>query len=134
MNHKIYTLLIVLLFGTFLTSCTKPFTEKDNGTTVNLGIDDPFELELAGDPTTGYIWEALSFKASVIKQIGEARFEPIDDKIGSGGKYTFEFQTVAAGQTSLTLIYHRKFEENEPPAKTFTMKIVAGTMGRILED
>ena len=132
MSHKTYTLILVLLFGMFLTSCVKPFTEKDNGTTINLGIDDPFEIELEGNPTTGYIWEVASFEASIIKQIGEARFEPDDGKPGSGGKYTFEFQTIAAGQTSLTLIYHRKFEENEPP--TFTMEIVAGTMGRILED
>ena len=118
----------------FLTSCVKPFSEEDNGTTINLGIDDPFEVELTGNPTTGYIWEVASFEASIIKQIGEARFDPVDGKPGSDGKYTFEFQTIAAGQTSLNLIYHRKFEENEPPAKTFTIEIVAGTMGRILEE
>ena len=118
----------------FLTSCTKPFTEKDNGITINLGIYDPFEIELMGNPTTGYIWNAVSYDASIIKQIGEADFEPFDDKIGSGGKYTFRFQTIAAGQTTLMLIYYRTFEKNEPPAKTFKMKIVSGTMGRILED
>ncbi len=132
MKYRTYSLIIVLFFSMFLTSCVKPFTEKDNGTTINLGIDDPFEIELAGNPTTGYIWEVLSYDTSIIKQIGEASFDPNDDKIGSGGKYTFEFQTIAAGQTSLTLICHRKFEENEP--STFTMEIVVGTMGRILEN
>ena len=134
MNRKIEIFVFVLLFSIFLTSCTKPYTEEDNGRTINLGIYDPFEIELAGNPSTGYIWDVLSYDSTIIKQVGKAEFEPIDDKIGSGGKYTFNFQTIAAGQTTLVLIYYRKFEENVPPAKTFELKVVSGTMGRILED
>ena len=134
MNRKIEIYVFVLLFSIFLTSCTKPFTEEDNGRTINFGIDDPFEIELAGNPSTGYIWDVLSYDSTIVKQVGKAEFEPIDDKIGSGGKYTFNFQTISAGQTTLVLIYYRKFEENVPPAKTFELKVVSGTMGRILED
>jgi len=134
MNRKIEILIFVLLFSIFLTSCTQPFTEEDNGRTINFGIDDPFEIELAGNPSTGYIWDVLSYDSTIIKQVGKAEFEPFDDKIGSGGKYTFNFQTIAAGQTNLVLIYYRKFEENVLPAKTFELKVLSGTMGRILED
>lgn len=118
----------------FLTFCAGPFTEKDNGRTITLGIDDPFEIELEGNPSTGYIWEAVSYDTLLVKQVGEAGFEHGSDAIGSGGKYTFRFQTVAAGQTKLVLFYHRKFEENKPPEKTFELKVVSGTMGRILEE
>ncbi len=134
MKRNICILIFVLLSGMFLTFCAGPFTEKDNGRTINLGIDDPFEIELTGNPSTGYIWEAVSYDTLLVKQVGEAGFEPNSDTIGSGGKYTFRFQTVAAGQTTLVLIYYRKFEENKPPAKTFELKVVSGTMGRILEE
>ncbi|MCD4744851.1 MAG: protease inhibitor I42 family protein [Bacteroidales bacterium] len=134
MNRKFYILLFVLFFSIFLTSCTGPYTEEDNGTTIELGIDDPFEIELTGNPSKGYIWDLVSIDPSIVKQIGKPEFETSDDTIGSGGKYTFKFQTIAAGQTTLILIYHRKFEDNKPPAKTYELKIVSGTMGRILED
>ena len=134
MKRNICILIFVLLSGMFLTFCAGPFTEKDNGRTINLGIDDPFEIELTGNPSTGYIWEPVSYDTLLVKQVGEAGLEPGSDDIGSGGKYTFRFQTVAAGQTTLVLIYYRKFEENKPPAKTFELKVVSGTMGRILEE
>jgi len=134
MKRNICILIFMLLSGMFLTFCTSPFTEKDNGRTIYLGIDDPFEIELEGNPSTGYIWEAVSYDTLLVKQVVKAGFEPFSDDIGSGGKYTFRFQTVAAGQTTLVLIYYRKFEKNKPPAKTFELKVVSGTMGRILEE
>ena len=118
-----------------ITSCVGPFTIDDSGTTVNLGIDDPFEIELDGNASTGYSWKVMPYDSTVIKQIGEPVFSSNDDgRVGSGGTITFKFQTIAAGQTDLLLVYHRKWEEHKAPAKMFKMKIVAGTMGRILEE
>ncbi len=117
-----------------MSSCAGQFTYDDNGTTVNLSNDDPFEIELSGNPSTGYAWQVMPFDSTVIKQVGEPVFKPNNDRIGSGGVYTFKFQTVADGQCDLLLVYHRKWEENVPPVKTFEMKIVVGTMGRILEE
>lgn len=124
----------IFITAIFISSCAGPFTVDDNGTTVNLGIDDPFEIELVGNASTGYTWQVMPFDSTVIEQVGEPEFESNDGRIGSAGAITFKFQTIAAGQTDLLLVYRRKWEENEPPAKTFEMKIVVGTMGRILED
>ncbi len=118
----------------FITSCVGPFTIEDSGTTVNLGIDDPFEIELMGNASTGYSWQVMPYDSTVIRQVGEPEFKSNDDRIGSGGIITFKFKTIAAGQTDLLLVYHRKWEEHKPPASMFKMKIVVGTMGRILEE
>lgn len=127
-------LFIFAVSAGFLTSCAGPFTIDDNGTTVNLSNDDLFEIELVGNASTGYSWQVLPYDSTVIKQVGEPEFKSKDDRVGSAGIITFRFQTIADGQTDLQLVYIRKWEENKPPAKTFSMKIVVGTMGRILEE
>ncbi|HJN06815.1 MAG TPA: protease inhibitor I42 family protein [Bacteroidales bacterium] len=126
--------LIIVCFTVFITSCAGPFTIEDSGSTVNLTNDDPFEIELEGNASTGYTWQVMPFDSTVIKQVGEPEFNSKDGKIGSGGMITFKFQTIGDGQTDLLLVYRRLWEENEPPAKKFELKIVVGTMGRILED
>ncbi len=114
-------------------ACAKPFTEKDNGKTVNLSTDDPFEVVLKGNPTTGYTWELEPFDTTVVKQLGEPNYQAERQAIGAGGLYTFRFQSVADGQTTLKFIYHRTFEKEIPPIQTFELKVVVGTMGQILE-
>ncbi len=121
----------VLIFN----SCEEPFTAKDNGKTVTLSIDDKFEIEVVGNASTGYTWQVLPYDSTVIKQVGEPTFKSNNGgKIGSPGIITFKFQTIAEGQTNLKLIYYRKWEKDKPPAKTFDMNILVGTMGRILND
>ena len=133
MKHALWTTLFaaLLLFG--CTACARPFTEKENGQTINLAVDDPFEIELPGNPTTGYQWEIADFDASVVKSAGEPEFKADSKAIGSGGMHTFRFQTVADGQTTIKLIYHRSFEKDTPPIKTYELTVVVGTMGQILE-
>ena len=126
--------LVLIASMIFIISCVEPFTIDDSGSTVNLGIDDPFEIELVGNASTGYIWKVMPYDSTIIKQIGEPGFNSDDDRVGSSGTITFKFQTIAAGQTDLLLVYHRKWEEHKPPARLFKMKIVVGTMGRILEE
>ncbi len=133
MKNILKTLVLVVLV-ILISSCAGPFTIDDNGTTVNLGIDDPFEIELVGNASTGYSWQVMPYDSTVIKQVGEPEFKSKDDRVGSAGLITFKFQTIADGQTDLILVYSRKWEENKPPAKTFNMKVVVGTMGRILEE
>ncbi len=126
---------LIVVVALFVSSCAGPFTIDDNGKTVNLTTDDPFEIDLAGNASTGYSWKILPYDSAVIKQVGEPVFKSNDGgAVGSGGMITFKFQTIADGQTDLKLIYQRRWEENEPPTRTFEMKIVVGTMGRILED
>ena len=130
----IFQLTVLLLYGVIVSSCVGPFTIENSGSSVNLGNDDPFEIELSGNPSTGYTWQIVSFDSTVIKQVGDPVYKASNDKIGSAGMYTFKFQTIADGQTNLLLVYKRKWEEHKVHDETFKIKIVVGTMGRILED
>ncbi len=121
--------LILLL----ITSCAGPYTMDNSGSTINLGLDDPFEIQLVSNASTGYSWSVVSYDSTVIQQVGEKSYEADNDKVGSAGLSIFNFKTVGEGETTLTLVYKRNWEEHALHDKTFEMKIVAGTMGRIEE-
>lgn len=117
-----------------ITSCAGPYTIEDSGSTVNMSVDGVFEVNLEGNSSTGYSWQVVSFDSTVIKQLGDSKYEPKDDKTGSSGIYTYEFKTVANGETKLLMVYKRKWEEHKLHDKVFEMNVVVGTMGRILEE
>ncbi len=127
------TVFILIVLLVMLSGCTsRPYTMKDNGHTDELDMDSPFEIELTGNSSAGYSWKVVEIDTDVIKQIGKPGYVPSDGRVGSGGTYPFRFQTVDYGETELVLAYSRSFEPGEPPPKTFRMKIISGTMGRIL--
>ena len=98
-------------------------TEEDAGRTVELRVGDTMAVVLDGNPTTGFQWETAALDASVLKQLGEPGFEPATGLIGSGGKFTFRFEAVASGQTLLRLVYHRPWETDVPPERTFEANV-----------
>ena len=98
-------------------------SEQDAGRTVELHAGDKLEVSLKGNPTTGYQWETAAVDAAILKLVGEPEFNPDSGALGAGGKVTLRLIAVAAGQTTLQLIYHRPFE-NVPPIKTFKATVV----------
>jgi inhibitor of cysteine peptidase len=105
-------------------------TEADDGADLTVGVGDTIRVTLGGNPTTGYEWASdLGEEAStVLKPAGEPLFEPdevAEDIVGSGGKFTFTFTAVAAGQVELKLKYWRQFEPDTAPIDTFTANITA---------
>jgi inhibitor of cysteine peptidase len=97
--------------------------EKDANSTVSLRVGDALEVILQGNPTTGYQWERASGEDTILKQVGDPEFNPDSSALGSGGKVTLRFEAGAAGQTVLRLIYHRSFEPDVPPLKTFEVTV-----------
>ena len=55
-------------------------------------------------------------------------------QVGGGGVFRFEIKGVAAGSSTLQLVYRRSWEKDVPPAATFEVTVVVGTMGQIEED
>ena len=98
--------------------------EQDAGKTIQVPIGRTIRVILDGNPTTGYAWEATSVDASILNQVGKPSFTSDSSAIGSGGKMTFNFQTIGSGETVLRLIYHRSFERDQPPLKTFEVTLV----------
>lgn len=99
-------------------------SQKDAGSTIEMKVGDRLEATLAGNPTTGYQWTVDAVDSAILKQSGEPVFESDSKALGAGGQMTFRFEAVAAGQTTLRLIYHRPFEVGVPPTDTFEVTVV----------
>lgn len=99
-------------------------TEENNGETINLKVGQEVHVLLTGNPTTGYMWEAQEVDAARLRPAGEGEYDAASDALGSGGEFNFTFIAAAPGDTELTLIYHRSFEQDVPPKRTFSVKVV----------
>lgn len=99
-------------------------TMDNDGETITLQVGQEMHIFLAGNPTTGYMWEALDVDAAVLRLAGEPDYAAASDALGSGGEFDFLFTATAPGETELTLIYHRSFEKDVPPKRTFSVKVV----------
>jgi inhibitor of cysteine peptidase len=61
-----------------------------------------------------------------VKLVGQPEYNATPTStqvVGSGGTTTFHFQAVKAGQTTIQLVYHRKFEQGVPPAQTMQLTV-----------
>lgn len=113
---------VLLSFSTSEPACIK-MTDNDQGRTVELRIGESLEVELRANPTTGYAWDIASLDEEILKQVGETEFKQEREGRGVGGKIMMRFKARAAGETPLKLIYHRRFENERPPIKTFEVTI-----------
>ena len=125
---RLMPLILAILF--ILSSCNKtvggmiPVSEQDNGKTVELLTGDKLIVELEGNPTTGYLWEVESGEGKELKQEGEAEFNPASSLVGSGGKVSLQFKAVTPGKVVLRLVYHRPWEQDIPPEKTYEIEVI----------
>ena len=70
-------------------------------------------LTLAGNPTTGYAWQAAVDREDVLSVALEYRAEETG-MIGGGGQYAVWFTGLMPGEAAITLTYARPWEENPP--------------------
>jgi inhibitor of cysteine peptidase len=103
---------------------TVTLTDADAGKTIELQNGNLLVVTLDGNITTGFTWEMVPQTSAVLKQLGEPVVTPESSALGAGGKISLKFQAVKTGQASLTLIYHRSFEKDVPPEKTFEVTIL----------
>jgi inhibitor of cysteine peptidase len=113
----------------FISACSsdangQTLTAENAGQTIEMNVGDTLSVELEGNPTTGFTWEVAEMDLSVLKQIGETEFETDSDLVGAGGVLTLRFEAIGSGQTTLKLVYHRPWEQDVPPEKTFEVHLV----------
>lgn len=100
-------------------------TEAMNGTTRTIKLHETIDVQLAGNPTTGYAWHLLASSKSFPLQKEE--YVPSKPQlIGSGGVYHFYFtaDSFSVGKTfTLSFAYYRSWEGSSNAIKTFTVKI-----------
>jgi inhibitor of cysteine peptidase len=121
-------ILIVLSVVSFLlTACgaggQTVLNEKSAGTTVNVAKGAKFQVQLEGNPTTGYLWEAKDLNTTVLKQVGDPQHKPSSNAVGAPGITTFTFEAVGPGTAKLQLVYQRPFEKDKAPEKTWEVNV-----------
>lgn len=99
-------------------------TQADDGQLVELRPGERLEVTLAGNPTTGYLWEVAEVDSAVLRLVGKVSYHQEGAGIGAGGVFTATLEAVAAGRTDLRLVYQRPFERDQPPAQAFAVRIV----------
>jgi len=97
--------------------------ENDSGKTVEIIVGDEVEFILPSNPTTGYVWEASSLDTKALA-LDKSDYVASANTIGTGGMEVRKFHATAEGSSEVRFIYHRPFERNVPPLKTFSATVV----------
>lgn len=97
-------------------------SEADNSRTIEITLHDTIEIRLGGNLTTGYEWDIATVDSDFFVQ-KKKDYLP-GGAIGAGGTTLMQFESKRAGRSDLKLIYHRSFQPNEPPLRTFGVTFV----------
>ncbi|MBN2180672.1 MAG: protease inhibitor I42 family protein, partial [Sedimentisphaerales bacterium] len=100
--------------------------DSDNGSQVTLKQGQLLAVTLESNPTTGYSWEPVEKKNSILEQFGDSLYFPSeqdDETVGAGGWEIFYFKSISIGKETLELIYRRPWETDVEPAKTFSIEV-----------
>jgi inhibitor of cysteine peptidase len=119
-------IIFALMLGntaTTLTGESMKLSENDSGKTVEISVGGELEVALPGNPTTGYMWEVSSLDSNVLK-LDNTEFVADGKAIGAGGVEVIKFHAISAGKSDVKLIFHRSFEPNIPPSKTFAVTVI----------
>ncbi len=84
-------------------------------------VGSSFILSLDSNPTTGYAWQA-QFDDQLLRLV-ETNFEPSSEAIGAGGVESFEFRALKEGDTEITMVYKRSWEEGYIEKVIFSVNI-----------
>lgn len=93
---------------------TLPVGQPEQPVVVALG--QRLVVEVRGNPTTGYVWEAVEVPPC-LESAGEPAYvqDPSDGhRVGVGGRYVFAFSAVKAGSGALKFAHRRPWEKDRP--------------------
>ena len=98
-------------------------TYTDPGQTVNIGVNQEFVIALGSNPTTGYSWQESHDQTRIELVKWNYEEEAKEGVVGAGGIEYFRFKALKAGQTEITLVYQRLWEEEILEQKVFTVYV-----------
>jgi inhibitor of cysteine peptidase len=93
----------------------------DPGVTIRVDAGESFAIELAGNPTTGYMWQP-DVDSQHLELLGQ-EFEPGGEGVGAGGVEVFHFRALAAGETEIACEYRRAWDKESRDTKRFPVAI-----------
>jgi len=103
-------------------------TANDDGRDVVLAGGRVLQVELEGNPSTGYSWDIVRLDQGVLRLLSE-KWHPLSDLLGAPGKQVFRFAAIKRGQTELTLAYRRSWEKDRAPLRTISFTVNVSEVG-----
>lgn len=98
------------------------YSLKENGKEIIIEKGEKFKLELAGNPTTGYLWDFIKSPDEKILTYKDEGFMPESDAMGSPGSQIFIFQGIAQGKTEINMVYADSWSD-EIPSQTLSINV-----------
>jgi PKD repeat protein/predicted secreted protein len=126
------TLSLLCLFAV-LSSFGQKFvrvSQSNSKQTIVLAQDQALEIQLPGQPTTGYGWyiknSSKNKVAPLLKQIGtwECKFDPTVKGVGGEGTQIIHFTALAQGQAELELVYERPWMGEASATSSYSITVV----------
>lgn len=97
-----------------------------NGKTVEAPTGTSIQVSLKGNITTGYAWSVTKLEGDAVKRDGKVKYVSAAtprNALGVGGTFVAAFTAEKEGATVLAMGYFRPWEQNVPPAETFTVTL-----------
>ena len=101
--------------------------ESYNGREVALQVGETLEISLSENASTGYQWSIppdMKSKLAPVLREREETVEAPDGPPGSPGVWHVYFEALAAGTAGLEIHYRRSWENDKPPARKFTLRVL----------
>ena len=86
-----------------MSSCTSQKSFKSDSVTI----------ELKGNPSTGYTWEAVLASENIVEISKDVKYLGTEGMVGAPSMFYFTVSSFSEGSTILTLEYKRPWEEKE---------------------
>ena len=121
---------VMLLLAIFAAGCERTnevmLDMADNGGQIEVEVDQILVISLESNPTTGFGWQISEIEDPILQSMGEAEFQPSESNevVGAGGTETLRFKAISPGQTTLTLVYRRPWEDDVAPLETFLLNVI----------
>lgn len=94
----------------------------DSGTFICIRAGSELDIVLAGNATTGFMWDVVTCDETVLERSGESYAVDDLELEGSSGVHTFRFEAIAPGGTAVELDYRRSGNP-DAPADSFRVDV-----------
>ena len=91
---------------------------------------DSITIELKGNPSTGYTWEAVLSSDNIVEISKDVKYLGVKGMVGAPSMFYFTVRSLSVGNTVLTLEYKRPWEEIAP-LETKVYNITVDEKGKI---
>ena len=143
-NMILLTAVAVFAVAIFVVACSKskketpsnPSSEKfvdvdeeNNGNTIHVLPGEIIRIKLRSNPSTGFSWALGPIEEGMLETGGESEFEADphrEGEAGYGGCEIWKFEAGQSGETDISLIYARPWEDERPATRTFKLHVVIG--------